>query len=284
MRALTKPAFQASSVISLPRGSNQVRSFTSAPRMARPWKKVRRRKTGCRRCRSRTWRVKARRSCWARGEAPVEPAQLVVLAVGVVVSPARHLVAHADHRHALREEQGGEEVAHLARAEGEDGGSSVGPSTPQFQLRLWSPVAVLVAVRLVVLAVVAHEVVEGEAVVGGHEVDAGVRPPPGAAVEVAAAGEAGGELGDGPPVPPPETAHRVAVAAVPLRPADREVADLVAPLAQVPRLGDGFTWESTGSWWMMSKKAESRSTSKSSRASALARSKRKPSTCISSTQ
>ena len=45
-----------------------------------------------------------------------------------------------------------------------------------------------------------------------------------------------------------------------------------------------FTWESTGSWWMMSKKADRRLTSQNSRASAEARSKRKPSTCISITQ
>src|SRR5438270_238713 len=35
-----------------------------------------------------------------------------------------------------------------------------------------------------------------------------------------------------------------------------------------------FTCDSTGSWWMMSKNAPSRSTSKSSRANALARSNR----------
>ena len=36
----------------------------------------------------------------------------------------------------------------------------------------------------------------------------------------------------------PEVADRVAVLAVPLRPQRREVADLVAALADVPRLGD----------------------------------------------
>ena len=36
----------------------------------------------------------------------------------------------------------------------------------------------------------------------------------------------------------PEPAHAIAVLAVPLRPADGKVADLVAALAQVPRLGD----------------------------------------------
>jgi hypothetical protein len=42
-----------------------------------------------------------------------------------------------------------------------------------------------------------------------------------------------------------------------------------------------FTWLIIGSWWTMSKKEPSRSTSCSSRASAEARSKRKPSTWIS---
>ena len=43
---------------------------------------------------------------------------------------------------------------------------------------------------------------------------------------------------DGGRLAAPEVAHRVAVAAVPLRPQRREVADLVAALADVPRLGD----------------------------------------------
>ncbi len=45
-----------------------------------------------------------------------------------------------------------------------------------------------------------------------------------------------------------------------------------------------LTWLTTGSCWMRSKKADSRSTSCSSRASVDARSKRNPSTCISVTQ
>ncbi len=45
-----------------------------------------------------------------------------------------------------------------------------------------------------------------------------------------------------------------------------------------------FTWDTTGSWWITSKNADSLSTSWKDRASAEARSKRKPSTCISVTQ
>ena len=52
-------------------------------------------------------------------------------------------------------------------------GSNAGPSTPQFQLRLslW-PSRLCFAVGLVVLGVVGDQVVEREAIVTGHKVDA----------------------------------------------------------------------------------------------------------------
>src|SRR5512139_466159 len=51
---------------------------------------------------------------------PVEPGNLVVLAIGVVVALLRtsELVATEQHGNALREKEGGEDVALLARAEG----------------------------------------------------------------------------------------------------------------------------------------------------------------------
>ena len=98
--------------------------------------------------------------------------------------------------------------------------------------RLSSPLASLC------LCVVADEVGEREAVVGGDEVDARVGPPAARLVEVARAGEAIAELRELPAVAPPEAADGVAVLAVPLRPAHREVADLVAAFAEVPGLGD----------------------------------------------
>ena len=57
-------------------------------------------------------------------------------------------------------------------------------------------------------------------------------------VEVGAAGEAVGELAERLIGAAPEVADGVAVLAVPLRPERREVADLVAAFADVPRLGD----------------------------------------------
>src|SRR6185503_8293400 len=80
-------------------------------------------------------------------------------------------------------------------------------------------VAVLLAVRFVVLAVVGDEVGEGEPVVAGDEVDAARGGAEVVGEEVAGAGQAGGHLRDQPRVAAHEPAHQVAVAPVPLRPA-----------------------------------------------------------------
>ena len=74
-------------------------------------------------------------------EVPVEPAELAVLAIGVVVAALRpaDLVAHREHRHADREHRDREQVlAPGASRSASIAGSSVGPSTPQSQHRFWS--------------------------------------------------------------------------------------------------------------------------------------------------
>src|SRR5206468_347788 len=65
-----------------------------------------------------------------------------------------------------------------------------------------------------------------------------VRPPAVVRIQIRAAGETGRELRDRAAVAPPEAADAVAVAAVPLRPQDGKVADLIPALPQVPRLGN----------------------------------------------
>ena len=105
-----------------PSGVNQPMSSTSDPWMGRPWKKRRRRNTGWSR-RSSISRLGEREQRLVVGvELPVEPGDLVVLAVGVVVAAlgAADLVAAEQHRHALRQEQRGEEVALLPRAQRDD--------------------------------------------------------------------------------------------------------------------------------------------------------------------
>src|SRR5207244_1407409 len=91
---------------------------------------------------------------------------------------------------------------------------------------------------LIVLALEADEVEHGEAVVGGHEVDGGVRLAPVIGIQVGGSSESIGEVRGPPALALPEATHAVPVACVPLAPAHREVADLVAALAQVPGLGN----------------------------------------------
>ncbi len=99
-------------------------------------------------------------------------------------------------------------------------------------------VAVFFAVGLVVLAVVAHQVLQREAVVASDEIDARERLPAAVGVEVARAGEPRGEFGNGAAVALPEAADAIAVFAVPLGPADGEIAHLISARPQIPRLGD----------------------------------------------
>ena len=73
--------------------------------------------------------------------------------------------------------------------------SSVSPSTPQFQRPVVvGAVAVVLAVGLVVLVVVGDQVAQGEAVVGGHEVDRRERQPAVVGVQVARPGQPGGQV------------------------------------------------------------------------------------------
>ena len=110
-------------------------------------------------------------------EVPVDPADLVVLGVDVVVPllGAADLVAVGQHRHPLREEEGGHEIALGLLARGDDlrvVGRPLDAVVPRHVVVVTVPV--VLAVGLVVLLVVADQIVQGEAVVGGDEVDAGV--------------------------------------------------------------------------------------------------------------
>ena len=174
-------------------------------------------------------------------ELPVIPGQLRILTVGVVVALLRaaQLVAARDHRRALRENQRAPEVALLALAQLDDGGvvrGALHSAVPG--MVVVRPVPVVLAVRLVVLLLVAHQILEREAVMSGDEVDARRRRTPRGLVKIRAAREARGNLAVQAHIALPELAHRVAVLAVPLHPAQRKVADLIAALAEVPGLGD----------------------------------------------
>ena len=101
------------------------------------------------------------------------------------------------------------------------------------------PVAIVLAVRLVVLVVVGNEVVERETVVGGDEVDARPRFSP-TKIELVRRGAKTRRQRFRVPVAPPEVSHVIAKPVVPFRPAGGKAADLISARAAVPRLGDEF--------------------------------------------
>ncbi len=176
-----------------------------------------------------------------RLERPIEPGERVVLAVGVVVAllGAADLVSGTQHRGALREQQGRQEIALLPAAHGANAGI-VGLALDAAIRRqvVVGPVAVVLAVGLVVLVLVGDQIAQGEPVVGRDEIDAGrwvTAPRP---VEVRATGEPVSELGGLASVPPPEGPDDVAVLPVPLGPVQGKAPDLVATRADVPGLGD----------------------------------------------
>src|SRR6516225_10361213 len=114
-------------------------------------------------------------------------------------------------------------------------GGTLVPAVPREVGVVAVPVAF--AVGPVVLVIVGDQVLQGEPVVGGDEVDRRGRAA--LVVQVGGAGQPGSQFGDGTLVALEEPAHRVTVPAVPFRPAAvaGKAADLVEACG-VPRFGD----------------------------------------------
>ena len=98
------------------------------------------------------------------------------------------------------------------------------------------PVVIVLAVVGVMLFVVRHQVIQRKAVMGGNKVDAGPRTTPAQIVQIAGTEQPRGKI-RGDVIPLPVLANGVAVFIVPLPPARRESAHLVATGADIP----GFT-------------------------------------------
>ena len=109
---------------------------------------------------------------------PIEPADLAVAAIGVIVAALRapHFVAHHEHRRTDRKQGQREEVLDLSVAQPLHLGVVARPLDAAVPAPvIVRAVAVVFAVRLVVLDVVGDEVVQREPVVAGDEVDALLR-------------------------------------------------------------------------------------------------------------
>src|ERR1700692_940428 len=175
---------------------------------------------------------------------PVEPGDLVVLAVGVVVAPlsAAEFVAPQQQRYAGRKQQRRKKRPLLPGAQRQHIGIvgwALGSAVPRAVVV--GAVAIVLGVGLVVLAVVGDQIGQREAVVHGNEVDRRGGPASflGAVVDGRRTAQAGSEIPQPPVVTAPPVAHGVAEASVPFAPPRREATDVVTVVtADIPRLGD----------------------------------------------
>ena len=99
-------------------------------------------------------------------------------------------------------------------------------------------VAIVLAVRFVVLLVVAEQVLQRESVVDGNVVDAGARLAAVVVEDIRGAGHAFADVPDQACFARPETPQRAAILVVPFRPLRGKRTDLIAAKANVPRFGN----------------------------------------------
>src|SRR6266542_931320 len=169
---------------------------------------------------------------------PIEPADLVVLAISIVIALLRSspLVSAGKHRHASGKKKRRQKVPALAFAQGVDlrvVGWTFHAAIPREIVIV--AVVVAVAVQLVVLFVVADQVAQRETIVRSDEINARVRAPPSVLVQIGAAGEPVTHLADAALVALPKTANCVGVLAVPFRKRHRKIANLISAVPDVPR-------------------------------------------------
>src|ERR1043166_6708985 len=98
-------------------------------------------------------------------------------------------------------------------------------------------VLIILAIGLIVLAVVAHQVIERKTDMGRNEINACRRTAAVMLIEIAGACQAVREIRKLPKIAFPVAPHRVAVAAVPFSPIQGKVSTLVTSFSYVPWIG-----------------------------------------------
>ena len=173
---------------------------------------------------------------------PVEPGDLIVLTVAVVIAVLGipEFIPRIDHGSPPAAHQDCDGIAHHFKAEGPDHGivrRTLDPAVPAAVVI--SAVHIVPAVCFVVFVVVGKQVVKREAVVAGDEIDGGAETVITVLIQVGRTHDPVRGLLRVPEIALEIVAERISVAAVPLRPPaiGREAADLVHA-ARVPGLRD----------------------------------------------
>ena len=152
---------------------------------------------------------------------PIEPRDLVVLTVGIVVAllGVAHLVAREYHGDTLTDHQQGDGVFHLTVTQGVDVGVvrwTLATTVPTVVMVL--AIAVVFAVGLVVLVVIRHKVHQRETVMRRDEVHAGLDATSLLGIEIGRADDTLLDVGEDIRIALDETTDTVTELSVPLGP------------------------------------------------------------------
>src|SRR5580698_8363387 len=154
-------------------------------------------------------------------QAPVEPAHLVILAVGIVVTAlsSAKLISAEQHGNSSRDKQRQQEVLDQAVAHALDGGILGRPCHAAIVAVVSiASIAAELAVLVIVLLLVANQVVKCEAIMTSDEVEATGRSLARAFVQIGASSDSACERAHHARVADPEAAHIITETAVPFRP------------------------------------------------------------------
>ncbi len=173
------------------------------------------------------------------GPRPIEPGQLIVLRIGVVVAllAAAELIAGREHERSARQEQARQQRAQVTRPRGLDGlirAFAFGAVVPGEIVV--GAVAIGLAIRVIVLASMGNEIAQGEAVMGRKEIHAIRWRSP--AENVGRAGEPRRQRSHHAAVAAPEAPCIVTIAVVPFEPMPGELTETVAARPDIPGLGN----------------------------------------------
>src|SRR5258708_28179695 len=153
---------------------------------------------------------------------PIDPGNLVVLAVGVVVAALRapEFVAGLQHGHALRKEQRRQYVAQLPLSQLDDGGivrKALDSAIPA-QIVVVT-IGVGIEIGFVMSLTVGNQIAEREAVMCRRKIDAGGGLAAVVFEHSPGTGESLGQLVDFPAAAPPQRSNPLPASGVSLRPA-----------------------------------------------------------------
>src|SRR5580704_7486477 len=155
-------------------------------------------------------------------QAPVKPADLVILTIGIIIAAlgSAKLIAAEQHGNPARDEQGQKEILDQSVAHALDTGILARPFHPAIVAVVGiRSIAIELAIFGIVFLLVADQVVQCEAVMGGHEVEAAGGALARALVQIRASTKSACERSDHALFANPEAAHIVTETSVPFRPA-----------------------------------------------------------------